>query len=348
MNFMCMKIFSTYLDVLPAEILVQILILLPRKFIKHVYEVLLPQTINIMPSLSNILEKRSQCFPRSFTIKNLVYNVAIAHKVPISMISDELLHWDDNAHNKNKYINRLLLYLHWSDVDLIKGDIVYFENDDIYKLLIFDGKNLIPLLMIDGQMNYIHTLQFSYEINILPEKFDVITNDVPIFYWKNMITSNCDNFHHSNYRLNLNIDDPNLGMLWRTKSPYILKLVWLNHNVDDIKTQMISNAKFSDDGILDNTTFTYFSQNIGLRSYNIKYGSNVIYSIEDYTNLLKTPKLVYSMSNFENIDVSSTLFYDEYLCYKVRSKNLSHIFEKSLHLNLEVKLNKKSATGYYK
>lgn len=116
---MTMDVPITYLDVLPTEIIVKIMLLLPHKSIKNVHEILSVQTINLMPLLSKILIKRMMYFPRK-------EGRSVAHAIPEYAVPKQYLNWDDE-NNKKKCLWFVSDFLFKNGTDLIRGDIVYFQ-----------------------------------------------------------------------------------------------------------------------------------------------------------------------------------------------------------------------------
>lgn len=136
---------------------------------------------------------------------------------------------------------------------------------------------------------------------IIPTNFKVLTNDVPLGYW---------NIMHG-----IGVNGPLFKIPYETC--HKLRFVWFNHNIGDIKQQMISNATFMfcyrvHNNILSYTTFTYFTKDNDLNTYTIKYVNCDIQSIEDYVDFLGTSdKLAHRvLSKYE-------MRYDQNVCDKI-------------------------------
>ncbi len=140
-----------YFKVLPYELLIKILLELPRIDILKVYPLVCKHCLKNI-SLENILTQRKLQFPRSHAVK--FYDDSF-----YSMLSKSPLPIMDKK-----------------NVDMVKGDYAFHADGwDIYMFL-FDGIDIITIYTSNPNV---------YTIYSFPIEYAVLENNIPLYYWYN-------------------------------------------------------------------------------------------------------------------------------------------------------------------
>lgn len=137
-----------YFKVLPNELLIKILLELPRIDILKVYPLVCKHCLKNI-SLENILTQRKLQFPRSHAVKfhdDVFYDMS---KPPMPIMDKK-------------------------NVDLVKGDYAFHADGWDISLFLFDGIDIIEIYTTNPD---------GYTMYSFPVEYAVLENDIPLYYW---------------------------------------------------------------------------------------------------------------------------------------------------------------------
>ena len=149
-------------DLLPLEVLKQILVTLDRKTIKFMHQT--SSRVRKFNFQELLKLRRLAGYPRSS-------KHCMAHHIPESVSSPD---YTEGLLNEEDF-NIVIKYLDDIDADVVKGDLIIFDSEVGY---INNGKAIF---------NDQKIMDLDYDIDdygALPKEFHVIENDVPIKYWE--------------------------------------------------------------------------------------------------------------------------------------------------------------------
>ena len=294
-------------DLLPLEVLKQILVTLDRKTIKFMHQISSGvRKLNLQELLKL---RRLAGYPRSS-------KHCMAHHIPASIVMskfEEDLLTDQNFQIAIKYLDNI-------NADVVKGDLIIFDAEAGYRnvgKVIYDGQKIINLNCdID-------------EYGSLPMEFHVIENDIPIKYWE-------DNYKERFKSLHV------IGIDHNTIVWFNHRLV-RDECLANIKYGLIKNDKygiyttFIYDGkeykiIRDYTDDIYHDEYVDMKTFEI--GSEIVKQeyIEEFRKLLLSNKdIVFQYGNYSSIcDYSRHCLF--YLFCHCHSSLFDAIYRKDLSL----------------